>query len=631
MTRKEKDKKQQQRTPTRVVVPAAAHSDETTAAAAVSERPGAPGSPLWNGVFIAAVLLLAGLLYRPALSNGFTNYDDDVYVTANRNVLWESSHLDTLLTKQVAGNFHPLTMWSLAWDRGSDAKAPLDAAPFHRTNVWLHLLNTMLVFWLALRLRVGAWGAAAAALLFAVHPLHVEPVAWISSRKDVLYSTFFLGGLLAATAVFRQGRWYQWTAVALFFVLALLSKPAAIVFPAALWLIHWYVQPRTATQPRQLLYLIPFIVLSLLSTLVTFAYQEDIGAVDQQYSLGKRFLFASYSAVIYLWKLVAPFQLSAFHPAPLANETLSGKFYAAPVPAALFVALTAWAFLRGKRLLFFALAFYLVNLFLVLGFVKLGSSLYAERYTYMAYTGIFIAVGAVLQQILQGSVPWKKVVSVALTAGFAAMFAWQTARQIPVWKDSETLWTQVLAQYPSDKNYGSRGYYYYLSGQWEKALRDFEKAYTLNPANETALQIQGICLQKLNRNAEAIQRYESFLKKFKPNVIVTFELGNALMAQQNPAAAVEAYTKTLALHPEHLDALNNRASAWFQLKEYAKAEADYSTALAIRPDFLAALNNRAGARLNIGNRAGAIEDFKKSLSLQPDQPTIRDYLSKVNQ
>jgi tetratricopeptide (TPR) repeat protein len=508
--------------------------------------------------------------------------------------------------------------------------APLNPAPFHRTNVWLHLLNTALVFWLALRLRAGTWGAAAAALLFAIHPLHVESVAWISSRKDVLYSAFFLGGLLIATAAFRQGKWYYWAGVFVLFLLSLLSKPAAIVFPPALWLIHWYEQPQAAIQPKRLVYLLPFLAFSLISVFITFAYQEDIGAVDQQYGFGKRFLFASYSAVIYLWKCVFPFGLSAFHPAPLANEALSGRLYAAPLLAIGLAGATVWAFFK-KRLLFFALAFYWISLLLVLGFVKLGSSLYAERYTYMAYTGIFIAVGTLLQQALSAPAAWKKGLAIGLTALFVALFAWQTARQIPVWKDAETLWTQVLQQYPSDKNYGSRGYHFYLTRQWEKALRDFEKATALNPANETALQIQGICWQKLNKYDEAIRVYEDWLKKFKASVAVTFELGNAYMAQKNAPAAVEAYTKTLALQPEHLDALNNRAGAWFQLKEYAKAEADYSTALAIRPDFIAALNNRGAARLNSGNRTGAANDFRKSLALQPDQPVIRDYLSKTNQ
>lgn len=578
---------------------------------------------------LAVILLFTAFLYWPSLDNGFTNYDDNVYVTENSHLVWNSANLDTLLTKQVAGNFHPLTMWSLAWDRGSDASTPPAPRPFHQTSLVLHLLNTILVFWLALRLRFGTWVAAIAALFFAIHPLHVESVAWVSSRKDVLYSFFFLGGLIAATHA-RSKNTINWGYLALvfvLFVLSLLSKPAAIIFPLVLWLLHWYEDRSGAVQGKNLLYLIPFLICSAISTVITFAYQKDIGAVDEQFTVVQRFLFACYGAVVYLVKLVLPFNLSAFHPAPYANANLGINFYLAPLGAGALLAVGVWAYQKHRNL-FFAIAFYLINLVLVLGFVKLGSSLYAERYTYMAYTGWLMLAGLGLVQL------WKKggimrVPAAALLLGFTAMFAVQTRNQIGVWKNSETLWNQVIKLYPTEKNYSARGYDYYTTRQWDKALRDFDRCYALNPNVESTLTIRGICLQKLNRPDEALKVYTECQAKFPNSIPAAFELGNILFSKQQYQEAIAQYNTAVRLSPNHIDALNNRGNAWFMLKDYPKAIADFSSVLFLNPNFISGLNNRGSARLALGDRAAAAKDFKKSLELNPNQPNIVDYLNKA--
>ena len=590
-------------------------------------------------ILLAVILVFTAVLYQPSLSNGFTNLDDDVYVTNNPDLVWSGKNLRTLASKEVAGNFHPLTLWSLALNRGSEVqKAPV-ALPFHRTNLWLHLLNVALTFALVLRLRAGVWVAAFVALFFGIHPLHVESVAWVSGRKDVLYTVFFLGGLLAYT--YARERKKQESAIGLWmlvfglFVLSCLSKPAAIVFPLVLLLLEWYLAPFSSNSPSpppiikvirdNLAWLLPFLLVSALFAYLTLRYQQHVGAVAEQYGFARRCLFAAYGLVIYPIKLLYPFHLSAMHPAPGPVERVGPALLAAPLGAMALLGLTVWAYFK-KRALFFGLAFYLLNVLLVLGFIKVGSALYAERYTYMAYRGLFLVLGMGADQL------WKRGM-VARTAilvfgvGLIGLFAILTSRQIPIWRNSDTLWTQIIGRYPTPANLSYRGYHFYLDGQYEKALADFDRANAVKPNDETTVHIRALCLEKLGRPEEAWAAYTFYEQQFPPNKDVLFHAGNCLMGLKRYEEAIGRYAKVIALDPRHLDALNNQANAWFNLKNYEKAEVAFSSTLAINPDFLPGLNNRGAVRLSLGKWNEAIADFTKSLSIDPNQGQVFRYRS----
>jgi protein O-mannosyl-transferase len=598
-------------------VPITQKQPKTSAEAPAPPRNAEAGS---NWILLA-VLAFAAFLYWPSLQNGFTNWDDDVYVTANEHLSFNAQNLKVLATKQVAGNFHPLTMWSLSWDRGN-APAP-DPKPFHRSNLFLHLLNTALVFWLVRRLRFGAMVAGLSAMFFAIHPMHVESVAWVSGRKDLLFAAFFLAGLIAFTYNEHRKNLGLWLLTFVFFLLSCLSKPAAIVFPLALWLVHWYLAPESAQKGKHVLYLIPFLALSAVFSYITLVYQQDIGAVDEQYGLFKRSLFAGAAFISYLWKFGIPMDLSAFHPAPLAHEPLGWSYYAAALLSVGVVAFMVYAYSR-YRLLFFALAFYLINVVLVLGFIKVGSALTAERYTYISYTGLFVLIAWASQQLSE-----KK--NLAAMAGWAfltaisAYWAFSTYRQIPVWRDSETLWTQIVSQYPTEKCYSYRGYHRYLAQQWDKALQDFDKAYALNPRNETTVHIRAICLEKSGKTAEALKTYSEYTQNFPPKADVFFQHAALLNGLKRTAEAIVQYEKGLALNPQNIDGWTNLATAYFAEKQPEKAEEACTKALELDPKFLIARNNRGALRLSMGKYKEAVEDFDTSLAIKPDQPQSQAY------
>lgn len=592
----------------------------------------ANGEAWHTWLLLAGILLFTAILYWPALGNGFTNLDDDVYVTQNQDLPFNGKNLHTLTTKEVAGNFHPVTMWSLSSSRGTDAKQAPDPLPFHRTNLLLHLFNTALTFYLGRRLRFGVWASALAALFFAIHPLHVESVAWVSGRKDVLYAAFFLSGLIAYTRA-RTGHVGAWVGVFVLFVMACLSKPAAIVFPLVLLLEDWYLSRQEgqdgatlwAVAQRNLKWLVPMLCLAAVFSVLTLRYQQHVGAVAVHYSFWHRCLFAAYGLVVYPVKLFLPFQLVAMHPAPDPTDPLGPVLMGAPLLALALLGAGIWAY-RKHTTWFFALAFYGLNVLLVLGFIKVGSALYAERYTYLAYTGIFLALGATLER-LWAKTGAGKMAALATALVLAGLFAVQTRRQIPVWKNSETLWSQIIGYYPTPVNLSYRGYHYYLSQQYDKALADFDRAAQQRPNDATTTHIRALCLEKLGRLEDAWNAYSAYEKQFPFDKDVAFHTGNCLMALQRYEAAITRYERVIAADPNHLDAWNNQANALFSLKQYEAAEQAFTKTLALNPNFLTGLNNRGAARLNLGKWSEAVADFTQSLAKDPSQGQIFRYRS----
>ncbi len=579
-------------------------------------------------MIVAFILLATAVIYWPSLNNAFTTFDDNVYVYENQNIECSASNLKVLATKEVAGNFHPLTMWSLALDHQKIGNKGTDPKPYHRTNLLLHLLNTALVFGLIRRLRFSIFVSSMVALLFAIHPMHTESVAWVSSRKDLLYSVFFLSGLIAHTyhqAAETKARSIRiWMGAFVLFVLACMSKPAAIIFPLVLWLMDWYQDPETAKFSKQLRKYAPFLAVSAVFSYLTFQYQHQVGAVaDGYFSMIQKTLFAAYGYVIYVVKLFFPTHLSAFHPIPEQGTNQSIMYTTLVVGCGLFGG-TVWAFLKGHRLWAFGLTFYLINLILVLGFVKVGSALYAERYTYMSYVGLFLILSVLAERYFQKG-GMSQVVSGALAGLFVFLFGWQTREQIKAWKDADTMWTQVIKEYPQAKNYAYRGHYYFSNGRYDKALADFEKACELNPEEEITAHIRAVCLQKLGKNKEAIDAFAGYEKKFPPKAPVLLSYAEALNAQSRIQEAISKFEKALELDPQNIEAWTNLSASYFTVKDYAKAEACLTKALAINPDYIPALNNRGACRLAIGAYAGAIIDFDRSLKLNPNQQGIIEY------
>ncbi len=552
------------------------------------------------------ILLLTWFLYRPSLEHGFTNWDDPVYILENQDLtLPPAESARSFFLHPAASNYHPLTMISLAADyraamRGKPAQPQPegpDAGRFHRTNVLLHLINTLLLYFVILALSRWRWiPAALTALLFAIHPMHVESVAWISERKDVLYALFFLSALLPYLAYAAKPAIWSYALTFVLFAGALLSKPAAVTFPLILLLIDWFTGRRLTL--RAWLEKIPFFLAGGAIGLTTFLIQSDIAVADiRTISLFERLLFGSFGLVMYVYKLIIPIQLSAFYPYPSLTATghLPLVFYFAPA-VVLLLALIVYGLARKTRVIVFGSLLFFISLVLVLQLITVGSAIMADRYTYIAAIGLFFIAGWNLDQAFLEKRGWRyrmRWLLAAATILYAVWMVFLARERIGIWKNSETLWTDVIRKYPgTDVAYRNRGNYYGAMDQTEKALADYH-----------------VYLQ---------------LKKDDPRGYSN--LGNIYSLRNETGKALEAYSRSIALDSLNHEAYLNRAITYFKSGQFERALQDYDRAVLLNPGSLQVRQNRAYSYFDMGRYRDAIGEFTILIERMP--PSEDFYLKR---
>jgi len=388
-------------------------------------------------LWLFGVLAITGICLLPMLNNGFTNWDDDVYVT--NNLIIKAPDWGAIFTRPSAYNYHPLTMLTLAFNY---AISGIDPFSYHLVNWMLHILNTSLVFLFIYKISGRKiFVAAFTSLIFGIHPMHMESVAWISERKDVLYACFFLLALLQYWNFLETGKRPKLLYCFSFFILSLLSKPAAIILPFVLLLLdywhgrsfYWKVWAEK----------IPFLICSFLIGFITIKVQsaEAIVGLDT-YPLWSRFFFACYTIMIYAARFFVPYPLSAFHPYP-SIDALGLPVLLSPI---FIISLLILLWLKRKdKLLVFSLLFFIVNLLLVVQFVSIGLTIVSERYTYIPYIGLSFLLGMWLNKYLEStSATFIKAIPFII----GIIFGFISFQRTKVWKDGDTLWTDVVKHYP---------------------------------------------------------------------------------------------------------------------------------------------------------------------------------------
>lgn len=412
---------------------------------------------------IGISLLLTFIAYLPVLKAGFVNWDDPDYALKNA-AIQSFSNFNDIVIKPVQGNYHPLTMLSLALNY---AMSGLQPGSYHFLNLLLHLVNTVLVFKLASRLSgKNKVIAFATALLFGIHPMHVESVAWISERKDVLYGFFFLLGLISYLKYLDKKVRSGYFFTLLWFLLSLASKPAAVVFPIALFTLDFFRGRKLSL--TMFTEKIPFLLFAGILGYMTMHAQKTVGATDeiQSFTLGSRVLFFFYGYLMYVIKLMVPAELGAFHPFPPVNGTLPLIYFLSPI---FFLALAVLCLRTYKKypVVTFGFSFYLVNLVLVLQFFIVGSAIIAERYTYIPYIGLFFLGGWLLDRKFRG----KPSVAFGIVILIGIVFTTVSNIQAGTWKNSLSLWQQVLKY-----NETSSLAYENLARYYREDLKDYDKA-----------------------------------------------------------------------------------------------------------------------------------------------------------
>jgi tetratricopeptide (TPR) repeat protein len=565
---------------------------------------------MWIAIACALVAAATFIAFLPSLGNDFVNWDDEEYVTESTLITGLSAeHLKRIFTAPVKANYHPLTILTLAIDYRLWG---LDPFGYHATSLALHLLNTLLVFVLAMRLGGSRLPAAViTALFFGIHPMHVESVAWISARKDVLYVLLFLSALIAYTRfVRREQRRYYWIATVLF-VLSALSKPMAVVFPLVLLLMDYWLSRR----PTKVVFTekIPLFLLSLAFGMVALQTQSHAMGDVARYTLTERLAFASYGIVGYLVKLLAPVKLSALYPYPRGEPP--SAFLLGPVIVLGVALVTLWC-VRRSKLVVFGMAFYFVNIVLVLQFVSVGQAIMADRYSYLAYFGPLFIIGVLCGKAADRATVGSRYALVAGLCVCAVLCVYLTFERCKVWESSEVLWTDVLKKQPeSHVAHYNRGVYYRSQGDDEKALDDFDRALSLKSNYARAYNNRGAIRYRRGQNREALEDFDRAIESSPDFAEAYFNRGRVHMAEHADDQALRDYTLAVKLDPDLAAAYNNRASIYFKREEFGQAAEDFDRAVRLEPDNAGYRLNRSYSHDALGQTAMAYEDALRARQL----------------
>jgi protein O-mannosyl-transferase len=576
----------------------------------------------WQKPWFWALVLVAVtfLTYLPSLSNGFTNWDDSEYIYKNPHLALTAENLPYILTGTVAGNKHPLTMLSLAIDHEFGGKT--NAFPYHLTSLLWHLLNSVLVLFFTWKLSGRRlWVAVITAGAFALHPMHVESVAWSSARKDVLYTAFFMLGLLSYLRYLDRQQ-LGWLVLAfLMMILSVLAKPAAVVFGVVLLLID-ILKDRPLNSARIWLEKVPFLLLGLAWGWVTLGAQGL--AIDREsYSLGERLIYGSYGFISYLVKSIYWGGLSAFYSYPINEHKFSPLFYAC-VPATLAILGIALVAMRRAKVFFFGIGFYTVTIGLVLQIITIGSALLAERYTYVPYIGLFYLYAWGFDR-LTGT---RRTIGAVAFGLFGLACVFQTWQQALKWKDSVTLFTQAIDNDPRGRNaYLNRAGAYGDLKNYEAGLRDLNKADALKPYHIPTRTSRAFFLYEMGRLKESIVDYDWMAAGGKGKAIDYVRRGDCLLKLGRYADALVSYQKALELDPAEGKAYNNRAMIHFNQKNYDQAIADYDKALDLSDDKAQIYKNRGACKLLKGDYAAAKADFDIALETVTNEGDLYYYRS----
>jgi tetratricopeptide (TPR) repeat protein len=629
----------------------------------------------FNYYLAGAVSLITFVVYLTSLKNGFVNWDDAYYVVANPHIrALDLRFLRWAFFDFYAGNWHPLAWISHALDYAVWGLNPLG---HHLTNNILHAANTFMVVVLAVKLvnarsrkatgnglsgfpsgNAALVAGAVTGLLFGLHPLHVESVAWVSERKDLLCALFFLFSISRylkyvdhisekpvkrrATLFFSDKRYLS--AIG-FFVLALVSKPMAITLPFVLLILDWYPFGRLRSSRAfrdALVEKLPFMGLVLVSSIQTIMAQRASGAVGNA-PLSVRISVAFGSLVAYLWKIIVPVNLIPFYPFPASHTFSYSDYY----PAVVLVAgLSAGCLaLAGKRKLWPAVwCYYVVTLLPVLGIVQVGLQSMADRYTYLPALGPFLIIGLGAAWVSEKTDTLSrggravKALSIAAAVFVVISMSYLTFRQIGIWKNGLALWNHQVLSEPEKLPlaYINRGVMFsQQEGRLDEAIADFDQAIALEPSNDEAYRQRALAYEKKGQADRAIEDFEKAITLYppfdraykdptyalthiKPYIEMNIRLGMLYGEAGFFDKAINHFTVVVSLKPEDPLSYYNRGYTYFVSGQYDNALRDFDQAIELNQGYADAYLDRGYVYLKTGNSERATSDFRKACDLKSE-------------
>jgi Flp pilus assembly protein TadD len=553
--------------------------------------------------------------YAPVGHFGFLTWDDPQYVYANAHVAqgltWQGAWW--ALTATEAANWHPLTWLSHMLDVQIYG---MDAGPQHVTNLLIHILNSLLLFGVLYRM-TGAWGRSTfAAGLFALHPLHVESVAWIAERKDVLSALFWMLTMWAYVTYARRPGWRRYWPVLVFFTLGLMTKPMLVTLPFVLLLLDFWPLQRVK-QWRLVWEKAPLFALAAISSAVTVLVQQHGGAIQALEKVPWSFRLANAPAayLAYAGKMLWPARLAAFYPIGTSAPVVQAIFGALFLGGATFFAIRAG---RRHGYVLAGWLWYVGTLIPVIGLVQVGNQSMADRYSYVPLTGLFIVIAWGTPELLAH---WQHA-RVALPAAAACVLLACAAldrAQLSYWTDSGVLWQRAVDM--TDDNYIARnnlGSVLLERGKAAEAVAQFGEALRLRPNYAEARDNLATALVWQGKLDEAARQLREALRIMPGLADARYKLGVVLMSQGKRDEAIGSFAEALRTNPGFAEAHYRMGNALEAQGRAGEAIAQYREAVRLKPDFAEAHNDLGAALGRQGNVGEAVQHFIEALRIKPD-------------
>ncbi len=548
---------------------------------------------LQSYICIAVILLITSGCFYTSLNNGYVNWDDDknfaeneLITTINDKTFWENS--SKIFKTHVIGNYNPLSIFSFAVEQKVFG---LDQPYYwHRDNLLLHLGCVFFIFFIGKRLGLGYWGASILALLFGIHPMRVESVAWLTERKDVLYGFFYLAAMFYYIKGKQVGFKKRYLAIiAVTFLLSLLSKVQAVILPISLILVDYYLSKDSKITLRSILTKSPLLLGSLIMGFVNIHFLSLNGSIgEQEYSGLVRVFIGSFSLVVYYIKSLIPYELSPLYPYPAQIPTY---FYVSILSFVATAALLIYSYIKKWNVVFFGVGFFMANVFLLLQILGAGQGFLADRFTYIAYIGLFFMYAYGIEKLIAIR-PVLKLPILIATGFILTAYGVMTFNQNKIWKDSGTLWTHTLKYYSkSTLPWGNRANYYRDNKEIARALHDYSQVIRLAP--------------------NKAEPYNS-----RARLYFNFNERDSLLK------ALTNYNMAIKLDPGNVEFIVNRGATYAKLGDGSRALENLNEAEKVDPSFANIYLNRSVINNVNGNYPAALIDIDKYLSLKPNFPDM---------
>ena len=636
--------------------------------------------------------IITFLIFLPSLQNEFVEWDDSQYVFENPYIRsFDLTFFRWAFFDFYAANWHPLTWISHALDYAAWGLNPLG---HHLTNNILHAINTFLVVLLVVRL-LASWqagklagsnassapartqedspgrtvppgagdsrftliAAATTGLLFGLHPLHVESVAWVAERKDLLCAFFFLLSIMAymryagktlslvgnpsgmalkkgkkpgqaGMTEQRPGFPYRDYLLSLsFFILALLSKPMAVSLPVVLLILDWYPLGRTSSLKMlrtAFFEKLPFIFLSIISSILTILAQREAIELNEFAPLSVRLLMAAKSLIAYLWKMALPVNLIPYYPYPKNVSFFSLEYLYPPVLIAV-ITILSFAAVRRQRAWLSVWGYYLITLVPVLGILQVGGQSMADRYAYLPSIGPFLLCGAGVAWVSAYLArPEKHGLALKLFCSAAALsvlvsLSYLTLKQIDIWKNSITLWSYVIEKEPGVPfAFNNIGIAFFKKGRMDEAIQAYQSSVRLDARYVKAHLNLGNAYAKKGLRDKALEEYQIVAGLDPGSAETHYQLGSALSAGGFLNEAIDQWRMAVRLKPDFGDAHNNLAAALYSKGILAEALDHYLIYAKLNPGNAVAHLNLGSVYAATGSYDKALEHFQIATRLNPD-------------